>query len=91
MDLEKIREQIDAIDTEIIKLFCRRMDVVKSVAEFKIANDMPVLRPEREKAILKRVRTETGEEYGDYAVDLFENMMRVSREMQQKLIDDNKK
>ncbi|MBR5228903.1 MAG: chorismate mutase [Firmicutes bacterium] len=90
MDLGKIREQIDAIDSQLLELFCRRMDVVKGVAEYKIANDMPVLRPEREQAILERVKAEAGDEYGDYAVDLFENMMRVSREMQQKMIDERK-
>ena len=90
MDLDKIREQIDAIDSQILELFCRRMDVVKGVAEYKIASDMPVLRPEREKAILDRVKADAGQEYGDYAADLFENMMRVSREMQQKMIDEAK-
>lgn len=88
MDLEKIREQIDEIDAQILELFCRRMDVVKSVAEYKIENNMQVLRPEREKAILERVRADAGEEYGDYAADLFENIMRVSRQMQQKMIDE---
>ena len=90
MELNEIREQIDAIDSQLLELFCRRMDVVKGVAEYKIANDMPVLRPEREQAILERVKAEAGDEYGDYAVDLFENMMRVSREMQQKMIDERK-
>lgn len=88
MDLEKIREQIDEIDAQILELFCRRMDVVKGVAEYKIENNMQVLRPEREKAILERVKADAGEEYGDYAADLFENIMRVSRQMQQKMIDE---
>ena len=90
MDLEKIREQIDEIDAQLLELFCRRMEVVKGVAEYKIANDMQVLRPEREKAILERVKADAGDEYGDYAVDIFENIMRVSREMQQKMIDERK-
>lgn len=90
MDLDNIREQIDEIDTQLLALFCRRMDVVKGVAEYKIENNMPVLRPEREKAILERVKADAGEQYGDYAVDLFENIMRVSREMQQKIIDERK-
>lgn len=90
MDLDNIREQIDEIDTQLLALSCRRMDVVKGVAEYKIENNMPVLRPEREKAILERVKADAGEQYGDYAVDLFENIMRVSREMQQKIIDERK-
>ena len=42
-DLIKAREEIDLIDTEIIRLFEKRMDIVKDVAIYKIANKLPVL------------------------------------------------
>jgi len=71
-------------------LFCRRMDLVKGVAAYKIENNMPVLRPEREAEILERVQKQAGAEYGGYARDFFENMMRISREMQQNMIDKQK-
>lgn len=90
LNLDEIRVQIDELDKEILELFCKRMDVVKKVAAYKIANNMQVLRPERENIILERVEAEAEEGYGEYARDLFENIMRVSREMQQKMIDANK-
>ena len=86
MNLDEIRIKIDEIDTQILDLFCRRMDLVKGVAAYKIENDMPVFRPEREKLILERVRADAGEEYGDYAVKLFETAMAVSRDMQTEMI-----
>ena len=58
MELNDIRLQIDDIDSQILKLFCERMELVKDVAEFKLKNGMPVLRPEREADILKRVKLE---------------------------------
>ena len=42
MNLDEIREQIDEIDAQILDLFCRRMDLVKNVAEYKIENSIPV-------------------------------------------------
>ena len=87
MNLDEIRLQIDGVDSELLKLFCKRMELVKDVAEYKIENDMPVFRPERENEILNRASESAGEEFGDYAKDFFKCIMKVSREMQQKIID----
>lgn len=87
LDLDEIRKKIDETDRELVEVFCRRMDLVKQVAAYKIANDMQVLRPDREEAVLERVRVLAGDEYGEYAHDLYGHVMRVSREMQQKMID----
>ena len=40
-DLSKARDEIDNIDTQIIKLFEQRMDIVKDVANYKIENNLP--------------------------------------------------
>ena len=42
-DLERYRQQIDIIDKELIELFEKRLDVVLKVAEYKKANNSPVL------------------------------------------------
>ena len=87
-DLSEIRKEIDSIDSKLIELFCARMDIVKEVAAYKIANDMQVLHPEREEAILQRAAEAAGEEYAGYARALFSELMRLSRDMQQKMIDE---
>ena len=46
-DLLKLRDQIDVIDREIVRLFEERMDICSQVARYKIANG-------------KRFWTETG-------------------------------
>jgi monofunctional chorismate mutase len=90
LNLDEIRKQIDDTDRELVSVFCKRMDLVKQVAAYKIANDMPVLRPEREEAVLERVQAQAGAKYGEYARDLYGHVMRVSREMQQKMIDESR-
>ena len=88
MNLDEIRKQIDEIDGQLLELFCRRMDLVKDVAAYKIENGMPVFRPEREKSILENVSNRAGAEYGIYAAELFQCLMEVSREMQTQIMEE---
>ena len=63
-DLSKARDEIDNIDTQIIKLFEQRMDIVKDVANYKIENNLPVLDSSRENMMLeKNLKKITNEEY----------------------------
>ena len=49
-DLKDLREKIDAIDKEIVRLFEERMDISRQVAEYKIGAGRKVFDKEREKA-----------------------------------------
>ena len=63
-DLSKARDEIDNIDTQIIKLFEQRMDIVKDVANYKIENNLPVLRFfKRKYYVRKNLKKITNEEY----------------------------
>ena len=88
LDLEAVRKEIDAADDELVAVFCRRMKLAEQVAAYKIEHQMPVLRPEREQVILDRVEQLAGADYGAYARDLYLHVLRESREMQQKMIDE---
>ena len=43
MDLLEIRDKIDSVDKELVKLFEERMDLCKDVANYKIENQKQVL------------------------------------------------
>ena len=60
MDLTQLRSQIDEIDDEIVKLFCRRMDVAAQVADYKKANHLPIFMPGREREKLQDVAEKAG-------------------------------
>ncbi|SFV69102.1 Chorismate mutase I / Prephenate dehydratase [hydrothermal vent metagenome] len=53
--LEDCRDAIDAIDTEILTLLNKRMNVVHRVGEIKSDTGGAIYRPEREKAIISRL------------------------------------
>ena len=43
MDLSQLRNEIDEIDDELVPFLLKRMDVSRRVAEYKVANNIPVL------------------------------------------------
>ena len=81
MDLNKLRNEINRIDDEILGLFLRRMALAKQVAEYKQANGLPIYQPQREQEILESVSERSGE-LGGYARELFTTLMALSRQYQ---------
>ena len=55
MELNQIREEIDTIDQELVRLFCKRMDLAAKVAHYKQENNLPIFVPARERTILQSV------------------------------------
>ena len=86
MELKEYRNKLDVIDSQLLFLFCERMEIVQKVAEYKKEHDLPVLASSREKEILERVRALSGEELAPYAQTLFETLLYVSREYQKTLL-----
>jgi len=78
-ELEQLRGDIDAIDRQIVDLMKRRMETVAQVAEYKKANNMPVLDTSRERALLSKVGQEAGEELADYVQSMYRTIMAASR------------
>ena len=52
MDLQELRNEINDIDSQLQELFNKRMQISFKVAEYKIANNMPVFQSKRENEIL---------------------------------------
>ena len=52
MDLKELRDQIDVLDTELIRLLNERADLVRDVGEIKRAGGLEIYAPEREEALL---------------------------------------
>lgn len=83
--LGKLREEIDEIDGQLLPLFLRRMDCSQRVAQLKGEAGMPVFSPQREQAILDKVREQGGED-GDAAAALYRSIMAISRAKQHKIL-----
>ena len=60
MDLQDLRCKIDEIDDELVTLFTKRMEISAQIAEYKKANNLPILMPARERAKLQDVAKKAG-------------------------------
>lgn len=54
-ELDKIRQNIDEIDQELVRLIEGRLDLVEQVVAYKRAKQLPVLDKGREQVILEKV------------------------------------
>ncbi|MCR4644995.1 MAG: chorismate mutase [Oscillospiraceae bacterium] len=82
MDLDELRQGINACDQIIMEEFAKRMALCKQVAVFKQANGMQIFQTSREKEILDRVRSQAPEGMDGSAALLFETLMDISKYLQ---------
>jgi chorismate mutase/prephenate dehydratase len=54
-NLEKLREEIDVLDSELLRLLNRRMELAIQVGRIKISKCLPLFHPEREALIFQRL------------------------------------
>jgi len=84
MKLEEIRSEIDNIDHELVALFKMRMNLVGEVANYKLANSLPIFNPEREMEILAKLTPEG--ELGPFTNDFLTALFEISKSYQRLII-----
>ena len=84
MELEELRNQIDQIDNDLVKLFTARMQLAAQVADYKKAQNLPIYVPARERAILQDVAAKAGPEMANYTRVLYSMLFELSRSYQRK-------
>ena len=83
LDLQKIREQLDQVDSQLVELFEQRMKLCGDVAEYKRKSKKPIFDPEREKQKRFAVRSLAKTPFNEIAVDeMFAQLMTISRRYQ---------
>ena len=83
MDLDIIRQEIDQIDDQIVKLLEERMHLVEGVVVYKKASGKPILDTKREEAIFEKVRSRVEDKrYQETIVATFSDILKRSRDYQ---------
>jgi len=85
--LTEARAELDAVDSQIVKLFEKRMEISRDVARYKIANGLPVLDRSREEQVLDSRCAMLSDPYWQPSVRrLYETVMAISRAEQEQLL-----
>ena len=84
MELKELRNEIDLIDDELVKLFNKRMQLSAQVADYKKEHNLPIHVPAREREILQEVAAKSGPDMANYARVLYSMIFELSRSYQRK-------
>ncbi len=87
MKLEDMRERIDEIDRQMVRLYEERMKISEEVAEFKIETGKKIFDKTREKQKLASVENLATTPFNKLGVrELFDHIMSMSRKLQYRLL-----
>lgn len=84
MDISEIRNEIDNIDRQLVRLFADRMDAAAKIADYKKENGLPIYVPAREREVLQSVAEQAGPEMANYTRVLYSMLFELSRSYQRK-------
>ena len=85
--VESLREQIDVINEQIVKLYMERIGYAERMAKVKHVLGLPVYDPQREKATLEAMCALVPEEDRPCVTRLFELLIKENRMRQEQILN----
>ncbi len=86
-DLEQCRKEIDEIDEQLMELFEKRMNLSKEVIIYKLANNLEIYQPDREKTVIeKNVSYIHNDQLKGYGTAFIQAIMDISKDYQEDFI-----
>lgn len=87
--LDQCRKEIDEINQSMLKLFEKRMAISKEVVLYKLAHDMEIFQPEREKLIIEATKDKIiHPDLKDYGTNFMQSIMNISKDYQADFLPD---
>lgn len=87
-NLTNLRKEIDAVDSQMAELFCKRMKAVGKVATFKKEHGLPVLDKDREEQLVtKNAQRVDDTVLRSYYTNFIKSNMALSRQYQHRLLE----
>jgi len=87
MDLKEIRDRIDRIDNDLVRLFGERMDMSGEVAKYKQRHNIPIYDPARERQKLYDLSRKVEEDRVAYVTALYSLLFELSRADQERILN----
>ncbi len=89
-DLTHARQQIDALDLQLLDLLQRRMSVAVQIGELKARAGLPLYHPERESVLLENLAAQVGGPLTPNAVrEIWQGILRCSRDVQKQFLPES--
>ena len=82
-DVERLRQNIDRIDNEIIDLLMKRLDTVSAISDIKRERGLPIEDPDREKEIFLLICSRVGKRpFVDIIKNIYREIIAAGRSVQ---------
>ncbi len=88
MELKELRMEMDEADRTLVASFRRRMELSAAIAAYKAEHGLSVTDSKREEEKLDAVAALAGEAFADDARRLYELLFRLSKDYQQRLMEE---
>lgn len=85
-ELNALREEIDRLDGELVRLFCERMAVCERIAALKASANLPVTNENREAEVLSRAAEAAPDEIHGETIAFMKTLISLSKIRQSKLL-----
>lgn len=83
INLDKIRNEINSIDKELVELLEKRFNLVLQVGQYKLAYNQPIFDNEREKVVIEKCKNQlTNKQYSDYIEKIYIQIMNTCKDIQ---------
>jgi len=89
MNLQELRQQIDRIDDDLVRLFQERMDVSAEIAHYKKQHNLQVYDPQRERQKLHDLERKAKKGREAYITSLYTLLFELSRADQERILSDS--
>jgi chorismate mutase len=91
MNLTEARCEIDKIDSELKKLFIKRMAVSKEIAMIKAQTGDNIYKPDREKEVVEKLTAYIDPDIKEEYTVFIKKILEISRDYQHRKIQESKK
>lgn len=86
--MDKLRKQIDEIDSQIIKLLEMRFLITAQVGEYKKEHHLPIYDQKREQLILKKISDKINNDL-QYILPIYQEILKESKKQQGDVINES--
>ncbi len=91
-DLDRLRNQIQEIDHQIVKLLHKRIDTVLQIGQIKSQSGLPIIDKDREKQVITNVINDSNNPVHKKSLKkIFRYIILICREKQMNAIEINRK
>ena len=89
-EINRVRDELDRIDTELLQGFQQRMELVDQIADFKRKGNIAISDPNREQEIVDRSVEQGRPDYRGEVITFVRTLMGLSKFRQRKLLFDHR-